>query len=388
MLPPGPFLQPGDAGKSPPPKLPPQTPEPSDQAVTRTRNGLLLLAVAVLLQWIPVVEYLGLVVGAVGAILMILGRRPFGDRHGILVGTSVSLFIAALILELLLVFSFASSLTSIGGTGSAAANAFLGAWSGLEDGLLVAVSLTSVSFALIAAALEDWPGRLLLAAAVAAQIVISVGILVLVVDPILRVAVTRAFASTPVDLSVIEAADAQISGLGALRVLNAIPAVLFAAAYVWAHDRIGRGAVPPSARPARPPSRTLAALLVAVVVLAPAGGIAAVATGALRGTPAPLPSPPTWRLVTQFNGTGPETTPTFRLNGTRSEINTTLTSYAGNAYFAYSVYRAGDGVLVGSCGGTALDFACGGPDLPGTYDLVVTNTTGVATWTLVVWQYA
>ncbi len=241
--PPATFLQ--DRPPEWPPTPPPGMPTPDRTALSRTKTGLALLILAVFLLWIPVIEYLGLLLGAIGAILMILGRRPFGARHETLVWASVILFILTYAAEFVVLASFANSVFGIGSsTGPSAATAFLGAWRGLEEASLAAVALMGVCFALIAFDLEDLPGRLLLLAGVACQVVVSVYLLVVVIDPILTQAVTRAFASNPVDLSVIEAADAQISGLGALRVLNAIPALVFAAAYAWAWRRIDRGVIP------------------------------------------------------------------------------------------------------------------------------------------------
>lgn len=218
--------------------------------IARTSTGLLLLAVSVLLQWIPIIEYLGLLLGIIGAVLMILGLAPFGRRHQTLVWVSVGLYVLTFFGEFLLTTSFAFSVARIGSsTGPTAADEFLTAWDGFEVGSLVAVSFVSISFALIAFGLEDWPGRLLLLAGVLLQIVISLYVLVVVLDPILREAVAQAFASNPVNVAVIEAANAQINGLSGLKLLNAIPALLFAVAYLWARRRIERGVIPAAAPP-------------------------------------------------------------------------------------------------------------------------------------------
>ena len=237
--------------------MPLEAPTPDGTAITRTKTGLGLLVVAVFLLWIPVIEYLGLVVGAIGAILMILGRRPFGERHETLAFVSVLLFILTLAGEFVVGAGFAGSVMSIGSSsGPAAAATFLDAWHGLEEAALVAVALTSVCFLLIAFQLEDTPGRLLLLAGVLCQVLVSVSLLVVVVDPILTQAVTRAFASNPVDVSVLEAADTQIDGLSALKALNVLPALLFAGAYAWAWRWIDRREIPrPAAKTAPPAAR-------------------------------------------------------------------------------------------------------------------------------------
>ena len=371
----------------PPPSAPAAPPPGRETAISRTATGLALLAVAVLLQWIPVIQYLGLFLGAVGAILMILGRAPFGPRHEILVGVSVGVFVLTYLGEVVLGMSFAASVEAIGSaTGSAAASAFLGAWDGLEEGALVAVALLSVCFALIAFDLEDAPGRLLLIAGVVSQIVISTYLLVGVADPIIRQTVTQAFASNPVDVSVIQAGDAQIHGLSGLSALNAIPALLVAGAYAWAIHRIHRGVLPPPAPPSARTSPTLLVGLVAVLVVLSAGTVGGVLTLGVPTTPA---GPLAWTPVATFTGTATGRTANFTVTAASSTLNESVVCTA-SCEFDFSVYAAGSGTLAVSCGmggggGGPMQGGCGGPGR-GTYYLVVTKAVNVSAWTLDVVQ--
>ncbi len=225
-----------------------------DDQIEYTKTGLLLLLLAVLLQWIPIIQYLGLIVGAIGAVEMIRGAPAFRDRHNALVWASVLLFIVAETAAFGLVFGYAATVQGIGNaSGPGAAATFLSAYDGLVEGSIVAASLVSLSFLLIAFDLENTAGKLMLAVAVLAQIVISVSLFSLVINPLIHESVTQAFATNPVNLAPIQAADVQINGLSALKLLNAIPAVIFAAGYLIAHGRLGRREIP---SPIPPPPMT------------------------------------------------------------------------------------------------------------------------------------
>lgn len=381
------------------PSLPPMEPSGSDvgavvedpsKPIERTKTGIVLLIFAVLLQWIPVIQYLGLALGAIAAILIILGSPAFGRRHEGLVWISVVLFVAAQIAEFALLVAFASTVGGLPGNTSvpAAASTVLAAFDALVGGSLVAVSLVSVSFALIAFDLEDDAGRLLLVAGVAAQILVSVALFVLVLKPLIHQAVTEAFASTPVDTQPLVTAAAQIRGLSGLAVLNNIPALLFAGGYVWAHDRLSRGAVPPSPRAPAPASLRLRVAIVALLVLVSAGEVGAIASGALPVTPRP---PPSWQQAAAFSGTGPETTADFMITGTSFQFSTVVTDNGpGGFNFQFTIYRAGTTDSIGSCGsgggpGTTSS-GCAGFSGAGSYYIVVTNASGVSSWTITVSQ--
>src|SRR5436853_4924964 len=110
--------------------------EDRNRMIDRTESGLLLLILAALLLWIPVIEIMGLIVGAIAVILLILGAQAFGWRHQMLVWTSVLLFILAQIAGLVLVGSFGSTVRSIVSSGPDAKGQILSAFDGLIPGLL------------------------------------------------------------------------------------------------------------------------------------------------------------------------------------------------------------------------------------------------------------
>ncbi len=235
----------------PPPTTPPApTPSLRETQVGRTRLGLGFLSFAILLLWIPTIQYLGLLLGAIGALLLLFGREPFGPRHGTLVEISIFLFVVAYAIEFALVGGFLSTVENAasGFPGSPGASQVLAAWNGWVLGVVVVVSLIGLSSLLITFELEDLPGRLLLLAGFVSQALIAAVLYFLVFGPVMANAVSQAFATSPPAVAPLETAVAEIQGLSTLRVLNAIPAVLFAGAYAWAWSRIARGMIP---RPAR-----------------------------------------------------------------------------------------------------------------------------------------
>src|SRR2546422_11028132 len=49
--------------------------------INNTLTGLLLLVIGVLIAWIPFAGAIGGIVGFIGAILVLVGREPFGQDH-------------------------------------------------------------------------------------------------------------------------------------------------------------------------------------------------------------------------------------------------------------------------------------------------------------------
>jgi hypothetical protein len=240
-------LQPSSPG-FPPPTVPATFVNERARQISRTKTGILLLTVAVLLDWIPYIQVLGIFIGAVGVILIILGSQAFGPRHTTFVWLSVVLFIVSSIAQLILLSSFVASVRALSGdtSGPGAAAAARSAFDGLIQGSLVIVSMISVSFALVLFDLQNRTGRLLGVGAVIAQSLVSVCLFVFILNPIIHEAIAQAFASSPMNVGPILEAQQQISGLSGYILLNAIPAVLFAAGYYLTYDRVARRA---SSRP-------------------------------------------------------------------------------------------------------------------------------------------
>jgi hypothetical protein len=361
--------------------------------VDRTRAGLGLMALAVLLSWIPIIELVGFVIGAIAAILLVLGAPAFGPRHGRLVWAAVILFVGAEITELVLFGSFSATISNLpsGASGPETVATVLAAFDTLIVGSLVVASIVSVCFALIAFELEDPSGRVLLIGGVVTQILVSVSLFVLVLNPLIHQAVAEAFASSPPDMSAIVTADAQLRSLSGLRLLNSIPAVFFAGAYAWALHRASGRATPLTWSPSMPESRAFLTTIVALIVLVSAAGAVALVSGVLPVTPSP---PPSWQTVTSFFGDTTGTTENFTITGSSFQFQTEVTDNGPGGYsFYFKVYFSGTTIDAGGCGqgssgpGTGMG-GCGGFHGPGSFYITVTYATGVTSWKVTVEQFA
>jgi hypothetical protein len=232
-----------------------------NRKIDRMQSGLKLLIVAALLFWIPYVEVVGLIVGAIAVIMIILAADAFGSRHELFVWTSVFLFVAAQIAEFALAGSFAASVRSLplSAPGPAAAIRVQAAFDDLLRGSIAVVSVAAISFALITFEVNDLVGRVLAIGAVVIQILISVILYFVVFGPLIHQAIADAFASGTYNPAPIESADATVSGLASFHLLNSIPAIVFAFAYFRAYIRVGkffkpRRTIPlPGPRVASPP---------------------------------------------------------------------------------------------------------------------------------------
>ena len=61
-------------------------------AIERTKTGLLLIVIGFVISWIPIVGAVGGILELVGAILVILGRHPFGPDHARNILLSIIIF--------------------------------------------------------------------------------------------------------------------------------------------------------------------------------------------------------------------------------------------------------------------------------------------------------
>ncbi len=369
--------------------VPSRPPPLRNAAASRTAEGLALLAIAVLVQSVPALNLLGLLVGAAGAILMILGARGFGDRHEMLVWAAVVLFVVAEGITFALVASFGAAITlQANASGPAAASAVLADFNALLEGGMAVGAIIGLSSLLIAIALEDRVGQTLLAAGVVATALISVYLYAFILEPFIRTTILQAYASTPVNTNAILNADAQLRTLTAPLALDLIPPVLFAGAYLWAAHRISCRVIPAPAPPEAHTSRAVLAAIVGVVMVASAAAVGGVATGVFTTTP---PPPLVWTMVANFTGTTTGRTANFTVTATTSTVNESLFGY-GPVQFEYSVYASGTNAFMGSggMGGGGGGPMAGGGSGPGsgTYYIVVTNVTGVASWQITVWQWS
>ena len=206
--------------------------------IGRTSNGLLLLAISSLLDPIPYVNYLSGLLALVGAVLMILGRRAFGDAHSRNVVLSVVLYVIGLVIGILVALSFAFSVAEFqisGASGSSAAGALSVAFNDLLVGLIITEAVIGIAIIVFTYAIQDRLGRVLLLAGYISSL--SVGIFIL---SVISAQVTTALQSAGLSSAVSSLqSQAQL-----LRLLGFIPGIIYATAYYRVRERIDRGELP------------------------------------------------------------------------------------------------------------------------------------------------
>ncbi len=223
------------------PYQPGQANPETSKMVERTKNGTILLMVAVLLNWIPIIEYFGVLLGIVGVIMLILGRNAFGSRHSTFVILSVVTYMLGFAVAFAGGILFASSV--IASLGTPSASEFLSAFNTLLATVVISEIITALSYVLVLFVLEDNIGRIAVIAGLIAQVGASVAI-IMSVYPIIRQAITSALSTSPPNTAALSSAQQQISAFSTLHLLFIIPAVLTAAGYATVIFRINRGELP------------------------------------------------------------------------------------------------------------------------------------------------
>jgi len=227
--------------------------------VDRTKTGLLLLAVGFLIGWVPVIGAVGALLSLIGAILVILGRKAFGDRHSNFVLVSVILYIAALVLTGVFVAWFFVVTFQAFSQGSP--RPFLSAFWPFLGGVIAASALGAVAEVLFVHELEKPIGRYLLYAAFVASIAVPLATVLILLPAFTAVldGIANGTIGNPGDprLEVLQTIGSTLA------LLSVIPSVLFGVAYFLAWQRINRreipaaapgGPAPPSPSPYAPPA--------------------------------------------------------------------------------------------------------------------------------------
>lgn len=223
----------------PPP--PPAVPYGFQRDVDRTRTGVLLLAVGAVLSWIPVIGLLGGLLTLIGAILVILGRAAFGNAHARNVGIAIVLFIVGFIGGVVLAGGVVSSVEQAASLPTDQLQAaVISAFNTLLVGAILLGVITGPATAFFLWELLSSTGRILILASYLAGILIACYVYVVIIGQV-TTALAAAFATSPPDVTPIVALDNQINGL---KLLDAIPALLTAAAAGVAWSRIDSGEIP------------------------------------------------------------------------------------------------------------------------------------------------
>ncbi len=225
-----------------------RAPTEHEKEVWATRTGIQLLVLAILLQWIPLIEYLGLMVGAIGILYVVRGRRVFGPRQERLIWASVILFVAAEVAAFALdqEFGYALTVARYASSGTEAASAAVAAYSGMAVGASVVAAALAACYVLLTLELEDREGRWILLAGLAAQVAVSAALCAWVFLPAIQASVPQAYLANPPDAALLAAADALIRGASPIRLFDLIPAILIAWAYWRVVLRINRNEIPPA----------------------------------------------------------------------------------------------------------------------------------------------
>jgi len=231
--------------------------------IDRTKAGILLLLIGALLSWIPYIGGIGGLFTLIGAILVIVGRKAFGTAHRRNVVVSIILFfvgIAVAVLGAVVVVLVAVGDVTSGMTEAQLAALLVNAFTNLLIVVAAGTFIAGLASVFFTFALQKTEGRVVLWAAYGATVGVQIAILVatLPLVPALAAQVAHQIATTgTVDSAEISAA---LEGASAwLSLLNAIPAVLYAAANYLAWMRINKGEIPapptaPTAAPPAPPT--------------------------------------------------------------------------------------------------------------------------------------
>jgi zinc-ribbon domain len=219
--------------------------------IDRTKTGLLLVIVGILLGPVPYAMYVGLILAIVGVIFVLIGRNPFGNSHSNYTVFSVVIYCVGIGITFVAGFLFGLSFVTAalsGGGQTAIDQALVSAFNDLIIGVLVGGAVVGIAYVIFTYALQDSTGRVLLYIAFATQVTLS-ALVAYIISPQVAGAVTQSFSSGTFNPSPLSVLQAQLQFL---QLLSLIPAVIFAIAYYRAYSRIRRGVVPPSATPPVP----------------------------------------------------------------------------------------------------------------------------------------
>lgn len=234
----------------------PQAPEPSGYApqrsnfqysftgkeIERTRTGVTFLIVAVLLLWIPYIQYLGDLLAIIGGILIIMGRDAFGSRHSRNVILTIVIYIIGILIEVGIVLDFTFSIVSAAQSGNSGIlrSTIQNSTLFLLVGSVVVGAFTGLVYVLAFYELESERGKKLLWLAYVVQLVILVGVFSLLY-PQLSGALNAAFSTNPISVAPISALQTKETLYG---MLSAIPMIIYAYTFNLARIRLNNREIP------------------------------------------------------------------------------------------------------------------------------------------------
>ena len=208
--------------------------------INRTRTGLLLLAIGLILGPIPYISFIGGLLEFIGAILVILGRDAFGYTHARNTIISLLLYIIGFIALIISVTGFASSIVTIALSSGNRTGAVTNAINAYLVALIISTAIIGLGTVLFTYALQQETGKLLLWIGYALNMIVSTLTLIIISSQIKSI-VAETFASGTYNPAPIQSLQGQTQLLG---LFGLIPALSFAIAYGMALSRINRGELP------------------------------------------------------------------------------------------------------------------------------------------------
>ena len=188
--------------------------------INNSLTGLLLLVIGVLIAWIPFAGFIGGIVGFIGAILVLIGREPFGVDH-VRNTTLALIFFTVGIAVTVFGFFYALTYSVSSGFGVSAVSLF-------SIMFLIGGAIFGLSEVLLTYSLQKNTGHMLLWTAYGISILL--GIVNLIILPFGSGGFWTLFFGTGVFL---------FTGF-----LAAIPATLYGTAFYLARERIVRHEIP------------------------------------------------------------------------------------------------------------------------------------------------
>ncbi len=187
--------------------------------------------IGVLISWVPLVSFVGIILVLVGAILVILGRKAFGPAHSRNVLLALALFLGGIVgLVAVVVLLFNALQTAV--FAFATPEEILAIVTPFIVALLVVVGVAALSYPLFAHALSSKTGQILLWVGYAA----TLGILV--VTYITLIGIFEAAVAGTVD------PFGFLTSFITIILLFVVSYVLYAVGYYLAYSRVKSGEIP------------------------------------------------------------------------------------------------------------------------------------------------
>ena len=207
--------------------------------IERTKTGLLLLIIGIVLGPIPYANYLGGLLVFIGAIVVITGRHSFGEAHSRNTVFSAVIYAVGIVVVVLIVLASTSSAIIAAQTGASVTQALSSAITNALVSAAVGGIILGLAQVLFTYAIQDRLGRALLWIGYAASIAVSI-VLVLIISPEIAAAASQSSANgfDPAPFYYLQ------TRLQALMLLNFVPAIINARALYLARARIERGEIP------------------------------------------------------------------------------------------------------------------------------------------------